>query len=68
MSVNVLRKLFEKQNYIQQPIDTGVCGVNLRLLHAYWLNYFSHAEDVAKAIENVEIRAVYCPLFNFALC
>ena len=50
MSVNVLRKT---GNYIQQPIDTAVCGVNLRLLHAYWLNYFWHAEDVPKAIENM---------------
>ena len=45
--INVLRKLFEKTgNYIQQPIDSGICGVNL--LHTSRIL----AEGVPKAIEN----------------
>ena len=62
-------------------ISASVEYISDHLLHAYWLNYFSRAEGVPKAIENVEIcgvscpfrkhveiLAVYCPLFNFALC
>ena len=69
--INVLRKLFEKTgNYIQQPIDISVCGVNLRLptsrilaelFFACWRCTENHRKDV-------EIRGVYCPVFNSALC
>ena len=41
------------ENYIQQLIDICICGViSYNILHAYWLNYFSHVEGVLKAIEN----------------
>ena len=56
-------------NYIQQPIDIGVCGVNLRpptlCTSRHWLNYFSRAEGVPKAIENTWKCVVFIILYLF---
>ena len=67
---NFQEVIFKKTgNYIQQPIDIGVCEVNLRPPTSRILaDYFSRAESVPKTIENMEIRGVYCPLFNVLLC
>ena len=60
--INVLRKLFEKTgNCIQLPIDIGVYGVNLR--QTYWLNYFSRAESIPKAIEITWKFVVFIALY-----
>ena len=40
--------------YIQQPIDIGICGVNLRPSTSSILDELFFAEGVPKAIENVE--------------
>ena len=57
-------------NYIQQPIDICIFGVNLtpptsrilaELFFACWRCTDSH-------LKRMEIRGAYCPLFNFALC
>ena len=51
-------------NYIHLSIDIGVCGVNLRPpIHAYWLNDFSCAEGVPKAIENTWNFVVFIVLY-----
>ena len=64
---NVLKKIFQKaENYVQQPID--IC-ISDYLLHTYWLNYFSCAEGVPKAIENMwkfVLFIVYYLILRFA--
>ena len=51
-------ELHSKAHWYRRPWSTSQDN----LLHAYWLNYFSRAEGVPKAIENVEIRGV-CVLY-----
>ena len=69
--INVLRNYLKKKkktkktgNYIQHPIDIGVCGVNLGLptSRIYWLNHFSRAEGVPKATENTRKFVVFSVL------
>ena len=52
--INVLRKLFENRGitFNSPLISAAVESISDYLLLAYWLNYFSHAEGVPKAIEN----------------
>ena len=52
--INILRTLFEKRGitFNSPLISASVEQISDYLLHAYWLNYFSRAEGVPKAIEN----------------
>ena len=68
--INVFRKLVNQQGItFNSPLTSvSVEEISDHLFHAYCLNYFSRAEGVLKATENVEICGVYCPSFNFVLC
>ena len=55
-------------NYIQQHIDIGICGVNLRPPTSCILAELFFTCWKCTKRKHMEICGVYCPLFNFALC
>ena len=58
--------IFKKKegNYIQQPIDIGVCGVNLRPpISRILLNYFLRVDGEPKALENTWKFVVFIVLY-----
>ena len=57
-------------DYIQPPIDIGVCGVNLRPPTSRILAelFFTSRRCTESHRKHVEIRGVHCPLLNFERC
>ena len=63
--ISVLRKLLEKRGitYNSLLILVSVEQISDNLLLAYWLNYFSRAEGVPKAIVNMWKFVVFIVLY-----
>ena len=69
--INVLRKLFKKRGITFNSTLMSLLWSKSQTTYMYfthWLNYFSRTEGVTKAIENMEICGVYCPLLASRVC